>query len=72
MRSWEPSKFTIARQHESAAMAWRDRPTGVCEQGTRAQGLSRNLGDPLISIQDEPDGDTGTTSPGLTRPHFAA
>lgn len=56
------------RQHESAAMAWRNRPTGVQEQGARAMGSSRNLGGPLISIQTKPDGTTGDKS----RPHVAA
>lgn len=40
------------RQHRSAAVAERRGPTGVGEQGTHAKGLFRNLGDPVVSVDE--------------------
>lgn len=43
-----PSWFLGGRQHSTAAMAWRESPTGVREHGRSSKGFSRNLGDPIV------------------------
>src|SRR6516162_7658652 len=40
------------RQHRSVAVAERGGPTGVEEQGTFTVGSSRNLGGPVVSVNE--------------------
>jgi hypothetical protein len=40
------------RQHRGAAVAERNGPSGVEEQGTFIVGSSRNLGDPVVSVDE--------------------
>lgn len=41
------------RQHRSASLAWRRGPTGVTERGECSRGVPRNLGDPVVSSDED-------------------
>jgi hypothetical protein len=41
------------------AVAERKGPAGVAEQGTFIVGSSRNLGDPVVSVEETGDGESG-------------
>jgi hypothetical protein len=51
------------RQHRSAAVAERNGPAGVEEQGTFTVGSSRNLGGPVVSVNEAGMG-TPVNNPG--------
>src|SRR5215831_11735114 len=50
---------TGGRQHRSAAVAEREGPAGVEEQGTFIVGSSRNLGGPAASVNEAGVGESG-------------
>jgi hypothetical protein len=41
------------RQHRSALLVWRGGPTGVIERGECSRGVPRNLGDPVVSSDED-------------------
>jgi hypothetical protein len=55
------------RQHRSAVVAERRGPAGVGEQGTFTVGSSRNLGDPVVSVEVTGYGESGKQFPGPGR-----